>query len=105
MGRRGGGGGGGGGGGWGDGGGEGGAEVLAISATEVSSMPECSEGDAHGILVGPDPGERSKARARMSSDPARRAQMAGAARKRLMEQFGMDAGIDLLMARLKTGLR
>ena len=38
----------------------------------------------------------------MIADPEGRAEMAAAARKRLVESFGMDAGIDRLVARLRT---
>ena len=42
--------------------------------------------------------------ARMIADPGGRADMAAAAHKRLVEKFGMDAGIDLLVARLRNAL-
>lgn len=81
------------------------SQELPIVSTQVSSIPEFIESGKHGILVAPDPEELSDALARMMADPVGRAEMAAAARKRLMEQFGMDAGIDLLMTRLQTGLR
>ena len=40
----------------------------------------------------------------MIADPAGRASLAAAARKRLVESFGMDAGIDRLSARLEDAL-
>ena len=42
--------------------------------------------------------------ARMIADPEGRARMAAAARKRLVESFGMDAGIDRLVDRLEAAL-
>ena len=38
----------------------------------------------------------------MIADPQGRARMAAAARKRLVDSFGMDAGIDRLAARLRA---
>lgn len=81
------------------------SQGLPVVSTQVSSIPEFIESGKHGILVAPDPEELSDALARMMADPVGRAEMAAAARKRLMEQFGMDAGIDLLMTRLQAGLR
>ncbi len=80
------------------------SQELPILSTSVSSIPEFIENGRQGILVEPDAGQLGAALAKMIADPEGRARLAAAARTRLVESFGMDAGIDLLSARLATAL-
>ena len=80
------------------------SQELPILSTSVSSIPEFIENGRQGILVEPDAGQLGAALAKMIADPEGRARLATAARTRLVESFGMDAGIDLLSTRLATAL-
>lgn len=80
------------------------SQELPILSTRVSSIPEFIENGRQGILVEPDAEQLGAALAQMIADPEGRARLATAARIRLVESFGMDAGIDLLSARLATAL-
>lgn len=80
------------------------SQELPILSTSVSSIPEFIENGRQGILVEPDAGQLGAALAKMIADPEGRARLAAAARTRLVESFGMDAGIDLLSTRLATAL-
>ena len=80
------------------------SQELPILSTDVSSIPEFIESGKEGVLVQPDDVELASALERMIVDPQGRSEMAAAARKRLVETFGMDAGINLLQARLLDGL-
>ena len=73
------------------------SQELPILSTGVSSIPEFIENGKQGVLVEPDAEEIAAALARMIADPEGRARLAAAARKRLVESFGMDAGIDRLI--------
>lgn len=80
------------------------SQELPILSTSVSSIPEFVENGKQGVLVEPDAGQLAAALATMIADPGGRARLAAAARKRLVESFGMDAGIDLLVSRLNAAL-
>ncbi len=80
------------------------SQELPILSTNVSSIPEFIETGKHGVLVEPDADALAQALAGMIADPAGRAKMAAAARERLISDFGMDAGINRLAARLCTAL-
>jgi colanic acid/amylovoran biosynthesis glycosyltransferase len=80
------------------------SQELPLLSTNVSSIPEFIESGKEGILVEPNPEELVAALASMMTDPEGRARKAAAARKRLVESFGMDAGIDRLIVRLKDAL-
>jgi colanic acid/amylovoran biosynthesis glycosyltransferase len=80
------------------------SQELPILSTSVSSIPEFIESGKQGILVEPDAEQLAAALAGMIVDPEGRARLGIAARKRLVESFGMDAGIDLLSSRLQTAL-
>jgi glycosyltransferase involved in cell wall biosynthesis len=80
------------------------SQELPILSTRVSSIPEFVEDGRQGVLVAPDVDELASALARMIEQPDARAQMAAAARRRLVENFGMDAGIDRLASRLRGAL-
>ena len=80
------------------------SQELPMLSTAVSSIPEFIDSGKQGVLVQPDADEIAAALAGMIADPEGRARMAAAARKRLVESFGMDAGIDRLMTRLEAAL-
>jgi glycosyltransferase involved in cell wall biosynthesis len=80
------------------------SQELPILSTKVSSIPEFVDDGRQGILVEPDAGQLATALAGMIADPVGRARLGAAARKRLVESFGMEAGIDLLSGRLETAL-
>lgn len=80
------------------------SQELPVLSTSVSSIPEFIENGKQGILVDPDTDQLAAALAKMIADPEGRARLGAAARKRLVESFGMDAGIDLLSARLQSAL-
>lgn len=80
------------------------SQELPILSTHVSSIPEFIESGVHGLLVEPESTALAEALQRMISTPEERARMAVAARQRLVEKFGMDAGINLLLERLREGL-
>ncbi len=79
------------------------SQELAILSTRVSAIPEFIPDEAHGRLVPPgDPAALTAAIAALAADPAARSAMARAARARLLERFGMEAGIAALDARLRA---
>lgn len=80
------------------------SQELPLLSTSVSSIPEFIENGKQGTLVEPDVDQLATALARMIADPGERAGLAAAARERLVESFGMDAGIERLSARLRTAL-
>jgi len=80
------------------------SQELPILSTSVSSIPEFVENGKQGILVQPDADQIASALANMIADPEGRAKLATAAHKRLVESFGMDAGIDRLVSRLNAAL-
>jgi glycosyltransferase involved in cell wall biosynthesis len=80
------------------------SQELPILSTKVSSIPEFIENGRQGVLVEPGAAALSKALAGMIADPDGRAAMGAAARRRLVEHFGMDAGIDRLASRLRAAL-
>jgi glycosyltransferase involved in cell wall biosynthesis len=80
------------------------SQELPILSTRVSSIPEFIESGTHGVLVEPDAAELAAALQRMMADPDGRFRMALAARERLVQCFGMESGIDLLLTRLQEGL-
>jgi len=78
------------------------SQKLPIISTDVSAIPEFIKTGQHGLLVQDDPVELSAAIIELASDPAKRASYAEAAYTRLTADFGMDAGITKLVARLQT---
>ncbi|MEW9806570.1 glycosyltransferase [Mesorhizobium sp. ZMM04-5] len=80
------------------------SQELPILSTSVSSIPEFIENGRQGVLVAPEADALAAALAGLIADPERRAEMATAARLRLVERFGMDAGIGLLVGRLRDAL-
>ena len=81
------------------------SQGLAILSTRHSAIPEFIPDDRHGLLVPPgDPDALASCIATLARDPDRRAAMAGHARRRLTEAFGMEAGIDCIASRLADAL-
>ena len=81
------------------------SQELPILSTTVSAIPEFIRDGSHGMLVEPTVAALSSGLATMITDPLRRAEMATAARRRLVASFGMETGIDLLSARLEEAVR
>ncbi|GMG81835.1 glycosyltransferase [Paralimibaculum aggregatum] len=81
------------------------SQKLPILSTRVSAIPEFLPDAGHGWLVPPgEPAALAGAIAVLAGDPATRAAMAEAAHARLIRDFAMEPGIDLLAARLAAGL-
>jgi colanic acid/amylovoran biosynthesis glycosyltransferase len=80
------------------------SQELPILSTKVSSIPEFIEDGKQGLLVAPEVGALRTGIARMIADPEARARYGAAARMRLVESFGMDAGVDRLTMRLREAL-
>ncbi|HUF56257.1 MAG TPA: glycosyltransferase [Thermohalobaculum sp.] len=81
------------------------SQELPILSTRVSAIPEFVDDGVHGRLVSPgDPAGLARAIAALAADPAGRAEMARAARARLVAEFGAEAGIDRLDRRLRAAL-
>ncbi|AWN34568.1 glycosyltransferase family 4 protein [Methylobacterium radiodurans] len=77
------------------------SQDLPILATAFAGTPEFIASGTHGLLVPPgDPAALAEALARLARDPALRRRLAGAARTRLVADFALDPGIDLIAARL-----
>jgi len=80
------------------------SQELPVLSTSVSSIPEFIEDGKQGLLVAPEVDALKTGIARMIAEPEARTRYATAARKRLVESFGMDAGIDTLAKRLRAAL-
>lgn len=81
------------------------SQRLPVLTTAVSAIPEFIEDGVHGALAPPgDPAAFADRLAALAEDPEGRAAMAEAAYARLRAEFGMEAGIDRLVARLSTAL-
>jgi glycosyltransferase involved in cell wall biosynthesis len=78
------------------------SQKLPIISTDVSAIPEFIDTGTHGLLVQDDPTELAAAIITLASDPEKRIGYAEAAYMRLTTDFGMDAGITKLVARLQT---
>ena len=79
------------------------SQRLPLLSTAVSAIPEFVRDGREGRLVPPgDPGSLAEAIAAMAADAPGRAAMAEAALARLRSEFGMEAGIDALAARLQA---
>ena len=76
------------------------SQGLACLATNVSAIPELIEDGASGLLVPPgDPVALAAGLGRLIRDPALRARLGAAGRRRVRGRFGMTAGIDDLCRR------
>ncbi|MEM7745797.1 MAG: glycosyltransferase family 4 protein [Pseudomonadota bacterium] len=81
------------------------SQKLPILSTNVSAIPEFIASGVHGHLIPSSaPEELARAIEEMAADPDGRARMAEAAYQRLIADFTMDAGIDLLEDRLSRAL-
>jgi glycosyltransferase involved in cell wall biosynthesis len=84
---------------------EAGAQELAVVASRLEAVPELIEDGRNGRLVAPDdPQALAGALARLIADPAARLRLGRAARVRVLDRFGMAAGIDRLATRLQAEL-
>ena len=80
---------------------EAGALELAVVASRTGAVSELVEDGLNGRLVPPDdPAALAAALAALIRDPAARLRLGRAGRRRVLEQFAMEPGIDRLAARL-----
>ncbi|MEM7268309.1 MAG: glycosyltransferase [Pseudomonadota bacterium] len=81
------------------------SQKLPILSTAVSAIPEFIDDGVHGRLVSPgDPLELSQALVELMSDVTKRTCFADAAYARLVEEFGMGRGIDMLESHLRGAI-
>ena len=82
------------------------SQGLPILATAFAGTPEFITDGVEGCLVPPgDPAALSAAILELAGDPARRRRLADAAYARLLQDFSLDAGIDLIAGRLAASAR
>jgi glycosyltransferase involved in cell wall biosynthesis len=80
---------------------EAGALELPVVASRIGAVPELIEDGANGRLVPADDAPAlAAALAALIRDPAARLRCGRAGRRRVLEQFAMEPGIDRLAARL-----
>ena len=77
------------------------SQKLPIIATSVSAIPEFLQNDVHALLSIDTPEALASAIVQLAEDQPKRASMAEAAYQRLVDDFGMDAGIKVLDQRLR----
>lgn len=78
------------------------SQKLPILSTPVSAIPEFITSGVHGLLVDDRPETMTFAIMDLAKNPVQRAAFANAAFVRLVSDFGVDAGISELSARLKS---
>lgn len=81
------------------------SQMLPVLSTAVSAIPEFVENGQSGTLVPPD--DAAALASEMDAllrDPARRTREAEALYRRLVSDFGADAGIDEVAARIRAAL-
>nr|WP_323778356.1 glycosyltransferase [Amylibacter sp.] len=78
------------------------SQKLPILSTPVSAIPEFITSGVHGLLVDDRPETMTFAIMDLAKNPAQRTAFANAAFVRLVSDFGVDAGISELSARLKS---
>ena len=84
---------------------EAGALELAVVASKIAGVSELVEDGLNGRLVPPDdPAALAAALAALIRDPAARLRLGRAGRRRVLEQFATEPGIDRLAARLAAML-
>jgi glycosyltransferase involved in cell wall biosynthesis len=84
---------------------EAGALELAVVASKITGVSELIEDGLNGRLVPPDdPAALAAALAGLIRDPAARLRRGRAGRRRVLEQFATEPGIDRLAARLAAML-
>ncbi|MBX9876532.1 MAG: glycosyltransferase family 4 protein [Thermoleophilia bacterium] len=80
------------------------SQRLAIVATQFAGTPEFLTHETDALLVPPgDAAALGDAIGRLVRDPGLRARLAEAAYRRLVRDFSMEAGIDLIAGRLAGG--
>jgi glycosyltransferase involved in cell wall biosynthesis len=78
------------------------AMELAIVASRVTAVPELIEDGVNGCLAPPgNPRALAHTLATLIGDPGTRLRLGRAARRRVLERFAMEPGIDRLAARLR----
>ncbi len=78
------------------------SQKLPIIATAVSAIPEFLTDDVHALLAEDNAEALAGSLVTLASSPDKRAALSEAAYDRLVSDFGMQAGIDLLHDRLQT---
>lgn len=79
------------------------SQKLPVLSTDISAIPEFVEDGVSGRLVPPeDAGALGAAMAAMLADPARRGEYAERLHERLVADFGADAGIAQVLARIRA---
>jgi glycosyltransferase involved in cell wall biosynthesis len=79
---------------------------LPVVASRAGGIPEMVRDDVEGILVPPaDPAALADALARLLLDPALRARMSAAARRRVDEAFHVDRMVDETLAVYREAIR
>lgn len=77
------------------------SQELPILATAFAGTPEFLTDGVHGTLVPPgEPDALAEAMRALFADPERRRRLGRTARARLVQDFSLDAGIDLIAAAL-----
>ena len=85
---------------------EAGALELPVVASRIGAVPELIEDGVNGRLVPPDdPPALAGALAALIRDPAARLRCGRAGRRRVLDQFAMEPGLDRLAARLCAAAR
>jgi glycosyltransferase involved in cell wall biosynthesis len=80
---------------------EAGALELPVVASRIAAVPELIEDGVNGCLVPPDDARAlAAALAGLIRDPAARLRIGRAGRRRVLDQFAMEPGLDRLAARL-----
>ncbi|MEL6766127.1 MAG: glycosyltransferase family 4 protein [Pseudomonadota bacterium] len=81
------------------------SQRLPIISTAVSAIPEFIRDGEEGLLVPPgDAAALANAIARLADDAPLASRLGAAAHQRLLADFGMDAGIETIAARLSAAL-
>lgn len=78
------------------------SQKLPIVSTSVSAIPEFLQHNVHALLVTDSAEALAAAMIKFAENPRLREKMADAAYDRLVNDFGMDAGIKVLEQRLRT---
>ena len=76
------------------------SQKLPIIATSVSAIPEFLQHDVHALLSDDTAEALAAAMVELAENQTKRVSMADAAYQRLVDDFGMDAGINVLDQRL-----
>ncbi len=77
------------------------SQKLPIIATSVSAIPEFLQHNVHALLSDDSAEALAASIVELAENPAKRTALAEAAYQRLVDDFGMEAGIDVLDLRLR----